>query len=575
MSVFWERLDTSRHEIVQLCGEKGMALFTFLLSSSMIMSEREDVAVFSNSRLSDVALQLGWSPDTVKRYVAVFRALNLVQHYHDQHREVTLHIPLGPYPHLTNFTGLDELMRTRKKQQQLARSVKTRYIMRFGDPTQAYSPEIHYELAELKAILDNEHLEPLKRQRLQIKIADLLIRAAGTRVGDLNHVLNTSEAVQERRLPDNVRDVGDSNGVQEVTSHTRVIRQGDLNHSTGDSLQQPSVSLSPIKQPLGDLNRKQGDKAHVLALASPSQPEQVGDLGRRMGDSKQPFPLRTDPLGDSKERMGDEACVIASASTPQSERLGDSKKRMGDPIPSPITPASKSTVTQAPPSEDRQEQMGDSKQPFPLQADTLGDEQERMGDSEELVDGLLTYNVNVNYIINNISKDNVIRKRLAQFLGEKLEDDRNAFKKYLHIFKQYESKIIGRAFISTMVLMHREHWSLDRPGGFFTAQCRALSGQANLKGYSENDVEEWLRLWGDLPYDDLLRALTAPPAAKLPPVPSSAVANRSTPASLMKNAENRSLPRIQQKRTYGMHYTGLAAGRPGFNSTGSLTPPHP
>src|SRR2546421_1751873 len=51
----WERLDASRHEVVQLCGEKGIALFTFLLKSSMIMPGREDIAVFSLQRLSDVA----------------------------------------------------------------------------------------------------------------------------------------------------------------------------------------------------------------------------------------------------------------------------------------------------------------------------------------------------------------------------------------------------------------------------------------------------------------------------------------------------------------------------------------
>lgn len=195
----WEHLDASRREVVQLCGEKGMALFTFLLSSSMIMPGREDMAIFSLQRLSDVALQLGWSPDTVKRYVAVFRATNLVQHYHDRRREVTLHIPLGPYTPLTNFTALDELIGKRKKQQQLALKVKTRYIVRFGDPTQAHSDETRAKLDALKAILDDEHLEPLKRQRLQIKIADLLIHFAGkterSRVGDPNDVLDEGKAV--------------------------------------------------------------------------------------------------------------------------------------------------------------------------------------------------------------------------------------------------------------------------------------------------------------------------------------------------------------------------------------------
>lgn len=79
-----KHLETSRSEIVkQLCGEKGHTLFTFLLTSATHHPGQEQIAIVSLRRLRDVAVQLGWSPDTVKRYVAVFRALGLVQHYHD------------------------------------------------------------------------------------------------------------------------------------------------------------------------------------------------------------------------------------------------------------------------------------------------------------------------------------------------------------------------------------------------------------------------------------------------------------------------------------------------------------
>jgi hypothetical protein len=509
-----ERLDASRREVVQLCGEKGMALFTFLLSSSMLMPGQEDMATFSPKSLSNVALQLGWSPDTVKRYVAVFRATNLLQHYHDHRREVRLHIPLGPYIPLTNFTALDELIGRRKKQQQLARSFKTRYIVRFGDPTQTHSDETRAELDALKAILDDEHLEPLKRQRLQIKIADLLThfaeKAENSRVGDPNNVLDEGKAVQEREPPSTGQDSGDPNGVQEVLCSAKPSRCGDLEGQQGDPLQQHPIS-SPLGPELqGDQNCHQEDPTHShivhTEVLSSTQEVPQGDPNQKLGDSlllsHAQQPLATNPLGDS------DSLVV--------QRSGD-----------------------------------------PHQQVTEGD--------------LLTYNVNS--LINDIPTDNAKRKQVAEFLGKVLEDDANTFRKYLKLFTQYKPEVIGRAFLCTMVLMHREHWSIHRPGGFFTSQCWALSGQTDLNGYTLEEVEEWLSAFGDLSYGDLLSALTAAPTPK----PASVSLHQTGSASGVKKSDPSSFGAnhivARKKRTYGMHFTGLPSERRGFNTTGSLTPP--
>jgi hypothetical protein len=88
--------------------------------------------------------------------------------------------------------ALDELLGKRKKLRDLAQKVKVRYMTRFGNPTQAYSDEVRTTFQDLSAILENEHLDPLKRQRLQMKIADLLtqlIGTAGASMGDLNATL--------------------------------------------------------------------------------------------------------------------------------------------------------------------------------------------------------------------------------------------------------------------------------------------------------------------------------------------------------------------------------------------------
>src|SRR5205807_5222143 len=130
----WEHLDESRREIVHLCGKKGITLFTFLLQSATIkhVPGQGEVAVFALRRLRDLVAAIGCGYDTLTRYVAIFRALGLVRHYRDRRAEVELQIPLGPYIYLTNFATLDDLIReTRKKQQQLATNIKTRYILRF------------------------------------------------------------------------------------------------------------------------------------------------------------------------------------------------------------------------------------------------------------------------------------------------------------------------------------------------------------------------------------------------------------------------------------------------------------
>jgi hypothetical protein len=535
----WERLNASRHEVVKLCGEKGIALFSFLLTSSTIDPDQENIAIFSLQRLHDVAVQLGWSPDTVKRYVAVFRAINLVSHYHDQRREVQLRLPLGLYTPLSNFSALDELIGKRKKQRQLALKVKARYIARFGDPTLAYSDEMRQTLQEVKAILEDERLEPLKRERLQMKIANVLTRLAGIErkhlQGDLNPLLGDLAAAPSRPR------AGTS------------FAEGDSNHSTEAFSLGSSGTLGEVPDYEGDSNRLQGDSNAQHRIPSQPVDAQAGDSNQLQGDSNITASLRQTPkkgqMGDSNPAQGD---LILSAPGQQGHQTHAPQHLQGDSNPSPG------------------DLTGQENPQLSHQATRLGDSNElaalKEGDSKPQatveVDAKAPYTYNVTYLINNITGDNVIRKRLAQFLASVLEKNEYengypTFSKYLKAFKVYTPAVIGRAFLATMYLLHRKNWQTS-PGATFTNQCKVLSGQKPLAHYTLDDVEEWLQAWGHLSYPELIVAVAAPPPEQQTAEPATLITGprKASPAAQSLSGYTGSSSTNKKKRTYGMAYTG-------------------
>ncbi len=514
-----EDLDVSRSEIVQLCGEKGQALFSFLLASS---TREKNTAVISLTRLSDVALELGWSPDTVKRYVAVFRAINLVSHYHDQRREVKLLLPLGPYTPLSTLSGLDELIGKRTKQRQLALKVKTRYIAHFGDPTQGHSSTLRQTLQQVKAILDDEHLEPLKRERLQMRIAEMITCLAGVEKG---HTPEGDLAAASLRI-------------RLGTSFT----EGDLDTQQGDFKAQNTPSLQPTRDQEGDSDAQQGDCTFSTSSPSATKAEQTGDSDVREEDQARPTP---------PQEQG--------SIPPTQDEKGDLDRQQGDP------------------NTDNEGQIGDL-----TRQDVLKEGDSAVHSTREVqVNAPYTYNVS--YLISNINKgDNVIRKRIAQFLAsvlEKSEYDNGypTFSKYLKAFKYYSPEVIGRAFLATMVLVHRKGWQVDSLGATFTTQCKVLSGQKALAAYTLDEVEEWLRTWGDVSYAELIGALAAPSSSESREPASLVTAphHRDAPSTRVSGQQGAGSSSMKRGRTYGVHYTGLLSGKRSFNTSGSARPPQP
>lgn len=98
-------------------------------------------------------------------------------------------------------------------------------------------------------------------------------------------------------------------------------------------------------------------------------------------------------------------------------------------------------------------------------------------------------------------------ERVAVFLAEQLEQDRGVDKKYLKLFfvqpgQPRDPVVLRAAYICTMVRLHRDHWKLTRPGGFFTVRCREFD--AGIPA----EVEHWVLAYGNLAACQLRDALT-------------------------------------------------------------------
>lgn len=581
-AIHWQDLDSSRQEVVQLCGEKGRALFSFFLASS---TREENTAVVPLTRLADIARQLGWSADTVKRYVAVFRAINLVSHYRGK-----LLLPLGIYTPLTTFSALDELAGKRDKQRQLALKVKARYILRYGDPSQSYSEHMRQTLQGIKAILDDEHLEPLKRERLQMKIAEMITNLAG-----IEHYQGDPKAVQGDVPANSLRQKPD-----------RAFAMGDPNARQRDRVDHIPPAAPTTGEDTGDPNVHQGDPI-ISSLPSASETKHEGDLKNAKGDSVEHTSLLLRSLrsaeknrGDSNTHQGDPKSSTPFPSAQGATHKGDLKATQGDPKPH-LSPQGQETTG---PMGDSDAIQGDLKAyDKGLMGDSNGQVVLKEGDltaqarSEALVEALPTYNVN--YLISNITSNNVKRSKkhddvkrnekneeIAKFLARVLEKyeyegGKPTFRKYLAAFNHYTPEVIGRAFLVTMVLLHQKRWSIRNLGATFTYQCKTLSGDPDhpFDRYTLEDVETWLKIWGDLPYPELITTLESPEPEPTKPEPAQLVkATESRTGAPSASASKRltgyagyshAYPGKPQ-RTYGMHYSRLGSGR--YN-TGTSRPP--
>ncbi|GHO49161.1 hypothetical protein KSX_73240 [Ktedonospora formicarum] len=104
-------------------------------------------------------------------------------------------------------------------------------------------------------------------------------------------------------------------------------------------------------------------------------------------------------------------------------------------------------------------------------------------------------------------------RRIAEMLAEELEQDRRTSPKYLKLLREpgktpRNPHVIAAAFLTTLIRLHRDRWTIERPGGFFTVRCREYDLAI------PQDVEEWVAQYGTLSLAEIRSALaSASPAS--------------------------------------------------------------
>jgi hypothetical protein len=139
-----------------------------------------DVAVISLQNLRELAKKIHFGYDTTHKYVVVFCALNLVVKARQEGR-IQLLFPLRQYAPPPTTQALDKLIKhSRPKVRQFAMRVKQRCILygiipESGSPHKECSTSEQQLLQQLYTIIQEEHVEPGRRQRLFQRISSEII----------------------------------------------------------------------------------------------------------------------------------------------------------------------------------------------------------------------------------------------------------------------------------------------------------------------------------------------------------------------------------------------------------------
>lgn len=106
-------------------------------------------------------------------------------------------------------------------------------------------------------------------------------------------------------------------------------------------------------------------------------------------------------------------------------------------------------------------------------------------------------------------------RRIAEMLAEELEQDRRVAPKYLKLLREpgktpRDPHVIAAAFLTTLIRLHRDRWTIERPGGFFTVRCREYDLAI------PQEVEEWVTQYGTLSLAEIRSALASASPASHP-----------------------------------------------------------
>lgn len=258
-------------------GQTGMKILLSILASARIIQRAlpndglVDEAVLDCSTLTAFAKQAGYGKDTLLRYIKLYQALGLLTSTRvwKKQRSVTeLHLPLAPYhPSLEALERVEALTYGgRKKQQDLARSIRDRYILiydlspRKRQETEVGADPLYGLLSRVSCLLQKKRINRVERQVLVREISAVLVQLGKQQRGDPPSGVNTSSVSwQQTQRGDPLPLCGDQEALHENQTTGEAPGRGDLPHEEGDPFHSSMIQPEERSYEEGDLMRKKGD----------------------------------------------------------------------------------------------------------------------------------------------------------------------------------------------------------------------------------------------------------------------------------------------------------------------------
>ncbi len=231
-------------------GQTGLKILLAILASSTLVQralpacEQMDIAVLNCHNLATFARQAGCGKDTLLRYIKLYQALGLLTHTRVRtgpHSATQLSPPLTPYqPSSTALQRVEVLTHEgRQKQQELARSVRDRYLLTYGllaDPgweTAGETEPVTTLLRKVSDRLQQKRISQHERLVLQQEIEQMLTHRSILVQGDPPEDLNDAAVLLPERHPgddkgDRQLHLGDPGRAERFDEEDHRVNKGDL-----------------------------------------------------------------------------------------------------------------------------------------------------------------------------------------------------------------------------------------------------------------------------------------------------------------------------------------------------------
>jgi hypothetical protein len=283
-----ERVNSLTLQVVQHLFPQGIAFLALLLRYAVVKQfalpdwpEAVDAAMIQVPSLRTLAKMIGWSYDTVEKYVVVFCALGLL--YKERSRSgTTLYFSLGRYVPPATLDRLDEIEQDyRPKAQAFARRVRRRFLAIFpalptppaptealadSAPSSPVSFNLPGALLDIERILRDEGIELSSEQlrRVRIKVAGTLrYRCTQTISPEESRLLNEKTGdffVQKSPNPGTTGDFSQTSSLQKGRLSSQMVdsvvsmatRKSRLSPQTVDSSSSSAEKKSPFFERTGD-----------------------------------------------------------------------------------------------------------------------------------------------------------------------------------------------------------------------------------------------------------------------------------------------------------------------------------